>query len=101
MYKVTRLERLTARKCESWDHVPFVTDDQLSDEDILILGRKQKFTTNRMESPTPFDIECKKWNLPEEFILEMLGGEEPEYFYVVRQGYDYARYTFKYNPRSI
>ena len=42
-------------------------------------------------------------NIPLEWVVERMGeGEDQlQYFYVYNEGYDYARYTFRFVPRAV
>ena len=96
-------EMYAERKCGDWDELPIwgTPNYPLTDEDQRLLSLKRRFITNRRETPNPFKVNVTQNNLPQEFVVEMLGGEDIEYYYVDTQGYDYARYTFRYLPRPL
>lgn len=99
-----------ARKETSWDSLPPETVDDERMRVLLKLPRKQV----AWESSPMDDIFYKSEDreigqgrrnklIPLEWVVERMGDGEDQlqYFYVNNEGYNYARYTFRFEPRPV
>lgn len=94
------------RKETSWDNLSPETVDDERMKALLKLPRKQ---VAWVSSPMD-DIFYKgqltptiNKSLPLEWVVERMGEEDDQlqYFYVNNEGYNYARYTFRFEPRAV
>ncbi|NBQ55540.1 MAG: hypothetical protein EBU36_02610 [Verrucomicrobia bacterium] len=90
-------DTVTARKLDRWDHAPI---QPLSDDELNVVMSKPRRIISRDANVTPF-TELFPQNGTLEWVVERLGGAEPEYYYVNNEGYNYSRYCFRFLPRSV
>lgn len=102
---------LCARKETSWDSLSPETIDDERMKMLLKLPRKQvAWDTSPMDDifykgagDPEKDKPGREKRVPLEWVVERMGDEEDQlqYFYVNNEGYAYARYTFRFEPRVI
>ena len=91
---------MTSRKASSWDWVPLQTID---DERMRILmGLPMKVVDWATTPLTDFLSEkAAKAQHGCEWIIQRVGEEDIQHFYVNTEGYSYARYAFRFEPRAV
>lgn len=90
-------DNIVARKISSWDEAPL---RKLSDMYLSAVMEKPRRLITRDDNITPFSALFKEGGQME-WVVERLGGQSPEYYYVNTEGYGYAQYCFKFLPRAI
>lgn len=93
-------------KNPTWDGMPA---EYLDDEHIRLLMRLPRKQVAWDSSPMDDifyktgDKAAEKRHSALEWVVERMGeGEDQlQYFYVNNEGYGYARYTFRFNPRPV
>lgn len=90
-------DNIVARKISSWDEAPL---RKLSDMHLSAVMEKPRRLITRDDNITPFSALFKEGGQME-WVVERIGGQSPEYYYVNTEGYGYARYCFKFLPRAI
>lgn len=101
-------ENMTHRKETTWD-LPAQTLDDERMGILLKLPRKQVAWESSPTDSIFYKLGEKNSerliskNIPLEWVVERMGeGEDQlQYFYVNNEGYDYARYTFRFVPRAV
>jgi hypothetical protein len=100
--------KMCNRKETNWDNLPPETIDDERMRVLLKLPRKQvAWDSSPMDeifykgSLTTATVTNR--SLPLEWVVERMGeGEDQlQYFYVNNEGYNYARYAFRFTPRAV
>ena len=101
-------ENMTHRQETTWDLPAQALDDERMGI-LLKLPRKQVAWESSPTDSIFYKMGEKNSerliskNIPLEWVVERMGeGEDQlQYFYVNNEGYDYARYTFRFVPRAV
>lgn len=95
-------DHLVSRKESLWDDVRTVPAEELEDERMRVLMglpvRMVEWSTSPMDSFLP---ETGPRGPGTEWLVQRLGEEEVQWFYVNTEGYTYARYAFRFEPRTV
>ena len=103
-------ENMTQREETTWDtwELPAQALDDERMRILLKLPRKQvAWESSPMDSIFyklgEKNAERLSKNIPLEWVVERMGeGEDQlQYFYVNNEGFDYSRYTFRFEPRAV
>ena len=90
------------RKETNWDNL---TPETLDDEHMRVLLKLPRKQVAWGSSPMDdiFYRETPGSSIPLEWVVERMGEEDNQlqYFYVNNEGYGYARYAFRFEPRPV
>jgi hypothetical protein len=96
---------MCSRKEASWDSIPQVRVD---DERMRILMGLPMQIAEWNTSPMSDSLIRKPHRAPGlvgakpmELIIQRVGEEDVQYFYVNTEGYGYVRYAFRFEPRTV
>lgn len=98
-------ENMTRRKETTWD----LPAQAIDDERMRLLMKLPRKQVSWKSSPTDeifykgaLTVATNK-SLPLEWVVERMGegDDELQYFYVNNEGYNYARYCFRFEPRAV
>lgn len=92
---------LCDRKADSWDTVSFHDPSPVRRRVLAGLPvRTVPWDSSPMDHLFPTPSSARGGTDLIELIVQRLGGEEGQlqYFYVNTEGYDYARYAFRFDP---
>jgi hypothetical protein len=94
-------DHLTSRKEGHWEGVKFIAGEELDDVRMRTLlslpARMVGWDTSPMDDLFP----QTRPPAAIEFLVQRLGEEGVEYYYVNTEGYPYARYAFRFEPRPV
>jgi hypothetical protein len=96
-------DHMCSRKETSWDSMPIRDVD---DERMKVLMALPRRTVEWGTSPMDYFLPQKpraalETTAPLELLVQRVSEEEIQYFYVNNEGYSYARYAFRFNPRPV
>lgn len=96
-------DHLVSRKESCWDDVRVADAAELGDERMRALMtlpvRMVEWDTSPMDKFLPETGHGS--SAATEWLVQRLGEEEVQWFYVNTEGYTYARYAFRFEPRSV
>lgn len=96
-------DHLVSRKASRWDDIRVADAAELGDERMRALMtlpvRMVEWGTSPMDSFLP--VPGRGGSAATEWLVQRLGEEEVQWFYVNTEGYTYARYAFRFEPRSV
>ncbi len=86
------------RKETSWDNMPIqpIDDDRMK----VLMGLPMRMV-GWNTSPMDYFLPDKSGHSHGELLVQRVGDEEVQYFYVNTEGYTYARYAFRFLPRTV
>jgi hypothetical protein len=92
-------DSLSVRKPSTWDEVPHA---ELGTELLQAAMRLPRRVVAWEASPMSdiFRGDSRRTGAIE-WVVERLGEEDIQYFYVNTEGYTYARYAFRFTPRPV
>ena len=96
-------EQMCSRKETSWDNMPFqdVDDERMK----VLMGLPMRIIDWDTRPTDPFlpqkPRDALSTTAPLELLIQRVGVDEVQYFYVNNEGYSYARYAFRFRPRSV
>jgi hypothetical protein len=90
------------RKETSWNSMPI---QEVDDERMKVLMGLPMRMVGWDTSPMDYFLPKKPGGLettaPLELLVQRVGEEDIQYFYVNNEGYAYARYAFRFKPRAV
>ena len=96
---------MCARKETNWDSLTPETVDDERMKVLLKLPRKQVAWNSTPTDDIFYKVNEKKAgpSFALEWVVERMGEEDDQlqYFYVNNEGYNYARYAFRFEPRPV
>jgi hypothetical protein len=93
---------MCSRKETSWDclSIQDVDDERMK----VLMGlpmRVVEWNTGPMDYFLPKKPGGLETTAPLELLVQRVGEEDIQYFYVNNEGYSYARYAFRFEPRTV
>ena len=93
---------MCSRKETSWDclSIQDVDDERMK----VLMGlpmRVVEWDTGPMDYFLPKKPGGLETTAPLELLVQRVGEEDIQYFYVNNEGYSYARYAFRFEPRTV
>ena len=91
---------MTARKESSWDALPV---QEIDDDRMRILMNLPMRVVEWGTTPMDYFLSEKQAKAQHdcEWLIQRVGEEDVQYFYVNTEGYGYARYAFRFEPRPV
>ncbi|NDC39749.1 MAG: hypothetical protein EBZ48_17230 [Proteobacteria bacterium] len=86
------------RKETAWDSMPVqeVDDDRMK----VLMGLPMRMVEWNT-SPMDYFLPNKSNASHGELLVQRVGEDDVQYFYVNTEGYTYARYAFRFEPRAV
>ena len=89
---------MCSRKETSWDSMPI---QDIDDERMKVLMGLPMRMVGWDTSPMDYFLPDKSGPSHGEMLVQRVGEEDIQYFYVNTEGYTYARYAFRFRPRAV